>query len=107
MAGSILDDIQIQIRKRNYHFTLHANKRLIERHISISEVEEAILSANTEIIENYSKDPRGPSCLIFGMTGKGRPLHIQCSYPPDVAIITAYEPETTEWLNWRIRRERR
>jgi hypothetical protein len=80
---------------------------MIERHIAVGEVKEAVLVKSAEIIEDYPDDPRGPSCLILGMTAKGRPLHVQCSYPPGVVVITAYEPETTEWLDWRTRRKER
>ena len=77
---------------------------MIERHIAVNEVEEAIMDDKAEVIENYPQDPRGPSCLILGKTAKGKILHVQCSYPPNVAIITAYEPEFTEWVDWRTRR---
>ncbi len=43
-----------------------------------------------EIIECYSEDKYGPSCLVFG-EAKGKVLHIQCSLDP-VWIITAYDP---------------
>ena len=79
---------------------------MIERHIAVSEVKEAIISEGCEVIEDYPDDPRGPSCLIFGMTAKGQPLHIQCSYPPNMAVITAYQPDPSEWIDWRTRRER-
>jgi hypothetical protein len=25
--------------------------------------------------------------------------------PPDVAIVTAYEPDPEEWTDWRVRKE--
>ena len=104
---SLLDAIQAEVRKRDYRFTLHAGDRMTKRHISVDEVKEVILSNNAEIIEDYPEDTRGPSCLILGMASNGRPLHVQCSYPPNVAIITAYEPELGEWLDLRTRKGRR
>lgn len=62
------------------------------------------MADSAEVIEDYPDDQRGSSCLVLGVTAKGRPLHVQCSYPPDVVVITAYEPEAGEWLNWRTRR---
>lgn len=103
----LLAGIQAEVRKGNYRFTLHAGDKMTERHISAHEVREAILSNNAEIIEDYPEDTRGPSCLILGMTSNGQPLHVQCSYPPNIAIITAYEPEPTEWLDLRTRKGRR
>ena len=69
------------------------------------ELEEAI-SGQSEIIEDHPDDKYGPSCLILGFTGAGRPLHIQCSYPsrPLIKIITLYQPDVQLWGDYRIRR---
>ena len=104
MEKALLEGIQARVKERNYRFTLHAGDRMTERHISVSEVEEALVSGSAEVIEDYPDDPRSPSCLILGMTGGGRPLHIQCTYPPNVAVVTAYEPKSEEWIDWRIRK---
>ena len=107
LQGNLLEAIRAEIRRGNHRFTLHAGERMIERHVAVAEVEEAVLSESAEIIEAYPSDPRGPSCLILGKTAKGRLVHVQCSYPPHVAIITSYEPEPDEWLNGRVRRGER
>ncbi len=39
-----------------------------------------------------------------GKTEKGRDLHIQASLPPTVVIITIYEPDDEEWIDFKIRR---
>jgi hypothetical protein len=59
------------------------------RRISVQELREAIAS-----------------CLILGVTVAGRPIHVQCSYPPRslVRIITVYEPEPDQWLDYKQRR---
>ena len=44
MARSLLADIQAQFRKGAYRFTLHVNRRLIERHIAVIEVKEAVVT---------------------------------------------------------------
>ena len=43
---------------------------------------------------------------ILGFTQGGRPLHVQCSYPsrPLVKIITLYEPDPAQWIDFRVRR---
>lgn len=105
MKKALLNGIQARVRGRNYRFTLHAGDRMTERHISVREVEAAILSSNAAVIEDYPEDLRSPSCLILGMGGNGRTLHIQCTYPPNVAVITVYEPKSEEWVDWRIRKE--
>ena len=44
--------------------------------------------------------------LILGYTDRGRPLHVQCSYPsrPLVKIVTVYEPDPSLWMDLRIRK---
>ena len=76
----------------------------ILRHITRKEILEAI--ENGEIIEDYPEDKFGPSCLICGKTSLERPLHVQCSYPtrPKVKIITVYEPDPEEWVDFKKRR---
>ena len=95
--------IQDKIRKGQYYWRQHAIERSIERQVAEEEVAEVILSG--EIIEEYSEDKYGPSCLIFGRTRTGRPIHVQCSLPPSVWIITLYEPNPGEWINFRKRKE--
>ncbi|MFZ0727812.1 MAG: DUF4258 domain-containing protein, partial [Desulfobacterales bacterium] len=75
------------------------------RDISVAEVAAAI-ATRSEVIEDYPDDKYGPSCLILGYTKKGRPLHVQCSYPSRtlVKIITLYEPDPDLWIDFRARR---
>jgi len=102
---ALLDEIRDKIRRRRYEFSKHAVDQTILRDISVAELEEAI-SNRSEVIEDYPEDKYGPSCLILGFTGGGRPLHMQCSYPtrPLVKIITVYEPDPENWSNLRTRR---
>ena len=95
--------IQDNVRRGECYWRQHAIERSIEREISETEAMEAILYG--EIIEEYAEDKYGPSCLIFGRTRTGRPIHVQCSLPPTVWVITLYEPEPDEWIDFRKRRE--
>jgi hypothetical protein len=95
--------IQQQISGGQYHWRRHAIQRSIERGIAEQEVVEAILSG--DIIEEYPEDKYGLSCLILGKTRTGRPLHVQCSLPPTVWIITLYEPDPQEWIDLRTRKK--
>jgi hypothetical protein len=55
-----------------------------------------------------NKPNYGPSCLIYGVTGDGKILHVQCSTEP-VWIVTAYDPTVhpEEWeREYRRRRTR-
>jgi hypothetical protein len=88
---------------KNYLLTAHASQRGVARGISSSEIEEAVISG--EMIEDYPDDKYGPSCLIFGTTSKKRILHVQVSYPPNVKVITLYEPSSDEWeSDWKTRK---
>jgi len=94
--------IQETVRNGDYYWRQHAVERSIERDISETEVAEAIL--NGRIIEEYPDDKYGPSCLIYGRTKRGRPIHAQCSLPPDIWIITVYEPDADEWVDFSKRK---
>jgi hypothetical protein len=99
-----LERIRHQLAEGEFEFTRHALKRAVERNISEAEIREAAESA--EQIEDYPDDKYSPSCLIFGMTKDNRPLHFQVSYEetPTVRIITLYEPDPDEWIDFRKRR---
>jgi hypothetical protein len=69
------------------------------------ETYEAVLSGT--IIENYPKDVPYPSCLIYGHTRNGRPIHLVCAYSASeelVVIITAYEPNPEKWIGFTRRK---
>lgn len=99
-----LQEIQIKFLRDEFEFSKHATDQSIIRDISVIEIRESI--ANGEVIEDYPNDKYGPSCLIFGMTASQRPLHVQCSYPsrPIVKIVTVYEPNPAEWIDYKVRR---
>lgn len=97
-----LRGIQVKIKAKDYRFSEHAVKRMIERSIDRLEVEEVILGG--EVIEEYLDDKYSPSCLIFGKTKRRRPIHVQVSLSPKVVIITTYEPDANEWIDYKIRR---
>ena len=92
----MIQNIRNRIEVKDYRFTLHAFERCVERSISPEEVKYIILSG--EIVEDYPEDKYGPSCLIYGVTKKGRILHLQCSIDP-IWVITAYDPTLNpdEW----------
>lgn len=98
-----LAEIQEKFSLNLFEFSKHAADRMILRHITVIEIRETIQSG--EIIEDYPEDKYGPSCLILGQTHHDRFLHIQCSYPsrPFVKVITVYEPDPQEWINFKVR----
>ena len=99
-----LEQIRRQLIAGQFEFSRHAFKRAVERNISDVEIIQA--AENVRIIEEYPKDKYAPSCLLLGFSGSGRPLHIQTSYIDSdlVIIITVYEPDPSEWVDFSQRR---
>ncbi|MFB2836821.1 DUF4258 domain-containing protein [Floridanema evergladense] len=100
-----LGDIQKQLEAGAFEFTRHAFKRAIERNISDREIREA--GVTVTIIEDYPDDKYAPSCLLLGFTEAKRALHIQVSRIESeiTKIITLYEPDENEWINYTTRRK--
>ena len=100
----LIQEIRLKFLQDAFEFSKHAVDQALLRNILVSEIREAAQAA--EIIEDYPDDKYGPSCLLPGFTRAGRPLHIQCSYPsrPLLKIITVYEPNPNEWIDYRKRR---
>ena len=96
--------IQSAVQQGRLFFTEHAIRQMAKHDIMDGEVREAILSG--EIIEEYPEDKYGPSCLVYGHTQHTRPLHVQCSLPPRVRVITVYQPDPEEWIGNRQRRRK-
>ncbi len=100
----LLEEIRAKFAHDEFEFSKHATDQSILREIRVQEMREAVSAG--EIIEDYPDDKYGPSCLILGFTLASRPIHLQCSYPtrPIVKVITVYEPNPTEWADYRVRR---
>lgn len=99
-----LADIRSQLAAGSFEFSRHAFRRAVERNISEQEIREA--GAQAEVIEDYPEDKYSPSGLLLGFTAGGRPLHFQVSYAESdtTKIITIYEPDLNEWIEYRKRR---
>ncbi|MDY6783896.1 MAG: DUF4258 domain-containing protein [Cyanobacteriota bacterium] len=100
-----LAEIKRQLQAGDFEFTRHALKRAIERNISEQEIREA--GINVEVIEDYPEDKYSPSSLLLGFTQFNRALHIQVSRieSDTTKIITLYEPNRNEWIDFKIRRK--
>jgi hypothetical protein len=99
-----LEEIQKQLHSGDFQLTRHASKRQVERNISNNDIKE--IGQNIAMIEDYPDDKYSPSCLLLGFTNTNKPLHIQVSrVQSDVTkIITLYEPNLDEWIDYKIRR---
>ena len=78
-------------------FLPHAVKQMSrpDRMISTEDVRDTVLFG--EIIEEYSDDQRGQSCLVFH-TKDNRVIHVVCAPKTEyLAILTAYLPLSDQW----------
>ena len=98
------EEVRHQLHMGSFDFSRHAFRRAVERNVSEEEIRQAGLRAT--IIESYPGDKYSPSCLLLGFTTSGRPLHIQVSLANTqrVRIITLYEPDPNEWIDYSGRR---
>ncbi len=107
------DDLEMDLniirelcRSEKLQWTDHIFKRLLQRDISMSDVQTAIL--NGEIIEEYPDDYPYPSCLIIGCRSINHFIHVVCA--PDqendiLWLITAYVPDKEKWsVDFKTRR---
>ena len=95
-------EIKDKVRKEEYEISLHAEKERYTEDVSINDLESDIY--NGDILEDYTDDPRGPSCLILGYS-KNRPIHIVCGHSSTkwIRVITVYIPKLPKWIDERTR----
>ena len=100
----MIRELRSKMASDQFEFTEHSVHQSIIRRISVQEIREAF--AKSQLVEDYPDDKYGPSCLVLGFTLADRPLHILCSHPsrPLVRIVTLYEPDPDEWIDYRTRR---
>ncbi len=94
----LLAKIKECFEQKTYKVSRHAQSRMGEHHITETQIIEAMLSNDAEIIEVYPEDPRGPSYLVYRITKAGIILHVVVSEPPSLAVITVYYPSLMEWM---------
>lgn len=99
-----IEEIRHQLQSGQFDFSRHAFRRAVERNISEQDIIE--VGENVRIIEDYPEDKYSPSCLLLGFNRLGKALHIQvsCQESEKVKIITIYEPDLNQWINYSQRR---
>jgi hypothetical protein len=98
-----LERIVELVRDDKYHYSSHAEGRMVERGITDAQVKETVLIG--EVLETYTEDLRGWSYLVLGFP-LGQPLHVQVGYNRYrrlAIIITLYVPEPPKWITPRQR----
>ena len=105
MAHPSIQLVRQADRSGVYRLTDHAERERETDAISVREIEEAFGSENSELLEDYPDDPRGPSALFLGFTGDGSPVHavVGLSMVDLVVFVTFYRPRVELWYDWRRR----
>lgn len=100
-----ISDIIEAIHEKRIRISDHADVEAHEDKLSYEEVYYSVLQG--EIIEDYPTDTPYPSCLIYGQTVIGDPVHSVWAFNPDnrwAVLITVYRPDPDQWIDWRKRR---
>jgi len=85
--------------------TDHADEEAHDDRLNYDEILLSVIQG--EIIEKYVKDRPFPSCLVYGFTFAGEPVHSVWAYNEQTrwaVLITVYRPDPERWLDWRERR---
>lgn len=89
--------IRKALQEECYEISQHAEQERRNDGLSLADVENAVCAG--EIIEPYPNDPRGPSCLVYGLAVDGRPVHVVVGILLTgwVRVITVYVPNREHW----------
>jgi hypothetical protein len=100
-----IDDITDAIDRNNVRISDHADEEAEADELTFDEIYFSV--QHGEIIEDYADDSPYPSCLIFGMTFGGDPVHSVWAYNEEnqwAVLVTVYRPDPELWINWRERK---
>jgi hypothetical protein len=93
--------IREKVQKEEYDLSAHAHQERQDEQITIEEIEKNLLVG--DILERYTNDPRGESCLVVGKI-LGKALHIVCGMREDrLLIVTVYRPKKPTWIDYKTR----
>ena len=94
------------IRNKRIQITDHADEEAENDQLTFDEIYFSVF--NGEIIEDYPDDKPYPSCLIYGETFSGEPVHSVWAFNEQsqwAVLITVYRPDPSKWIEWRKRRK--
>ena len=101
-----IEDIRLALDKKiPIEYSVHCQKRMIERGISRSDIKNCIYTG--EIIEDYPLSPTNtsaesfPSCLVMGFKNASKDyIHVVVGFNSlKIIIISAYYPDDAHWEN--------
>ena len=93
------------IRANRVRITDHADEEAEADRLTFDEIYFSVLYG--EIMEDYPSDKPYPSCLVYGKTFGGTPVHSVWAYNEQskwVVLVTVYRPDPDRWINWKERR---
>ena len=93
------------VRHDRIRITDHADEEAQADCVSFDEVFFSVLKG--EIVEEYPTDKPYPSCLVYGDSFRGQPIHSVWAYNAKTkwaVLITVYRPDPERWIDWRTRR---
>ncbi len=100
-----IENIKEAIQHKRIRITDHADEEAVADGIVFGEISFSVFHG--EVIESYPDDRPFPSCLVYGKTPDGDPVHSVWAYNNDnlwAVLITVYRPDPKRWINWRVRR---
>ncbi len=102
-----INDIVKAVRDGRIRITDHADEEAHADHLSYNEIFFSVLQG--EIIEEYLTDKPYPSCLVYGESFTGEPIHTVWAYDERTGwavLVTVYRPDPGRWIDWRVRVKR-
>lgn len=102
-----IDKIVNAIYANRIRITDHADEQSESYQLTFDEVYFSVLHG--KIIEDYPDDKPYPSCLIYGQTFSGDPVHSVWAFNDEnrwAVLITVYRPNADLWINFRERRQK-
>jgi hypothetical protein len=103
-----ITDIIGAISAGRIRITDHADEEAYADSLSLDDILFSV--SKGEIIEDYPADSPYPSCLIYGRTSHGEPVHSVWAYNKESkwsVLITVYRPDPNKWIDWRKRRTKK
>jgi hypothetical protein len=100
-----ITDIVEAVQSGRVRITDHADEEADSDGLGFEEIYYSVMHG--EIIESYPTDRPFPSCLIYGRTFNGDPVHTVWAYNEHsgwAALVTVYRPDAERRIGWRERR---
>ena len=95
------------IRTNQIRITDHADEEAQADDLSFDEIFFSVVQGT--VIEKYPDDTPYPSCLIYGNTFEGQPIHSVWAYNSSnqwAVLVTVYRPDPERWIDWQVRRRK-